>query len=274
MTKLTEGAFAKINLTLDVLGRREDGYHDLSSVMQTISVRDDVEIILDGGGEWKLFCDREDIPQDEVPKEDGQEVPPDVTFDPDGDTPKRVKYYVNDVPVSIINERVQYLDADGKLITESLVDYTRKNIRKEYATLDEFLQRWNSAQKKTAIVEELEQKGIFFEELREEISKDLDPFDLICHIAFDMPPLTRKERANNVKKRGYFGKYNEVAKQVLEALLDKYADEGLANLESMEVLKVPDVARFGTPVEILKCFGNKKKFMEAIAELENQLYVA
>ncbi len=174
----------------------------------------------------------EDIPQDEVPKEDGQEIPPDVTFDPD-DIPKRVKYYVNDVPVSIINERVQYLDADGKLITESLVDYTRKNIRKEYATLDEFLQRWNSAQKKTAIVEELEQKGIFFEELREEISKDLDPFDLICHIAFDMPPLTRKERANNVKKRGYFGKYNEVAKQVLEALLDKYADEGLANLESM-----------------------------------------
>lgn len=216
----------------------------------------------------------EDISQEEVPKEEGQEVPPDVSFDPDDDTPKRVKYYVNDVPVSIINERVQYLDADGKLITESLVDYTRKNIRKEYATLDEFLQQWNSAQKKTVIVEELEQKGIFFEELREEISKDLDPFDLICHIAFDMPPLTRKERANNVKKRGYFGKYNEVAKQVLEALLDKYADEGLANLESMEVLKVPDVARFGTPVEILKCFGNKKKFMEAIAELEDQLYVA
>ncbi len=216
----------------------------------------------------------ENIPQDEVPKGDEQEVPPDVTFDLDDDTPKRVKYYVNDVPVSIINERVQYLDADGKLITESLVDYTRKNIRKEYATLNEFLQRWNSAQKKSAIVEELEQKGIFFDELREEISKDLDPFDLICHIAFDMPPLTRKERANNVKKRGYFGKYNEIAKQVLETLLDKYADEGLSNLESMEVLKVPDIARFGTPVEILKCFGNKKKFMEAIAELENQLYVA
>lgn len=122
----------------------------------------------------------EDIPQDEVPKEEGQEVPPDVTFDPDGDTPKRVKYYVNDVPVSIINERVQYLDADGKLITESLVDYTRKNIRKEYATLDEFLQRWSSAQKKTAIVEELEQKGIFFEELREEISKDLAPLILFA----------------------------------------------------------------------------------------------
>ena len=127
-------------------------------------------------------------------EEEGQEVPPDVTFDPDDDTPKRVKYYVNDVPVSIINERVQYLDADGKLITESLVDYTRKNIRKEYATLDEFLQRWNSAQKKTAIVEELEQKGIFFEELREEISKDLDPFDLINALFpyFDRMPKIHK----------------------------------------------------------------------------------
>lgn len=221
----------------------------------------------------------EDIPPDDgidIPFDDtgGQDVLPTVEFDPDDERPKRIKYYVNDVPVSVINERVQYLDAYGKLITESLVDYTKKNIRSEYATLDEFLQRWNNAEKKTAIIEELEQKGIFFDELKEEVSKDLDPFDLICHIAFDMPPLTRKERANNVKKRGYFGKYNEVAKQVLETLLDKYATEGLANLESMDILKVPDVARFGTPVEIIKCFGNKKKFMEAIAELENELYVA
>lgn len=206
--------------------------------------------------------------------EEGQEVPPNVTFDPNDEETKHVKYYVNDVPVSIINERVQYLDANGKLITESLVDYTKKNIRNEYATLNDFLQKWNSTKKKTVIIKELEQNGIFFDELKEEVSKDLDPFDLICHVAFDMPPLTRKERANNVKKRGYFGKYSEIAKQVLEALLDKYADEGLANLESLEILKVPDVAQFGTPVEILKQFGNKKKFMEAIAELENQLYVA
>ena len=181
---------------------------------------------------------------------------------------------MNDVPVSVINERVQYLDASGKLITESLVDYTKKNIRSEYASLNEFLQCWNNAEKKTAIIEELEQKGIFFDELKEEVSKDLDPFDLICHVVFDMPPLTRRERANNVKKRGYFGKYSETARQVLETLLEKYADEGLANLESLEVLKVPDVAKFGTPVEILKHFGDKKKFMEAIAELENELYVA
>ncbi|KNY27696.1 EcoEI R domain protein [Pseudobacteroides cellulosolvens ATCC 35603 = DSM 2933] len=211
--------------------------------------------------------------QDNLPEEE-QEVPPDVTFDPNDEETKPIKYYVNDVPVSVINERVQYMDVSGKLITESLVDYTKKNIRSEYSTLDEFLQIWNSAEKKTVIIEELEQKGIFFDELKEEVSKDLDPFDLICHVAFDMPPLTRRERANNLKKRGYFEKYGEIAKQVLETLLEKYADEGLANLESLEVLKVPDVARFGTPVEILKHFGNKKKFMEAIAELENQLYVA
>ena len=154
------------------------------------------------------------------------------------------------------------------------MDYTKKNIRKEYATLDEFLQKWNSADKKTAIIKELEEKGIFFDELQEEVSKDLDPFDLICHIAFDMPPLTRKERANNVKKRNYFGKYNDVARQVLEALLDKYANEGLKNIESIEILKVPDMARFGTLVEIIKSFGNKDKFMEAITELERELYVA
>ncbi len=217
---------------------------------------------------------------DEPLAEEGQEVvtdgdiqTPDVTFNPDEPT-KRVKYYVDDVPVSIINERVQFLDASGKLITESLVDYTKKNIKKEYATLNDFLQKWNSEDRKTIIIDELEQKGIFFDELQEEVQKDLDPFDLICHIAFDMPALTRRERANNVKKRGYFGKYNDSAKQILEVLLEKYANEGLKNLESMEVLKVPDVAKFGTPVEILKYFGNKKKFIEAIAELEKELYVA
>ncbi len=226
--------------------------------------------------------DTEDIPnEDEMDTEitgnedNVNDTPPDITFDPDDNSkPKQIKYFVDDVPVSIINERVQYLDANGKLITESLVDYTKKNIRKEYATLDEFLQKWNSTDKKTAIIRELEEKGIFFDELQEEVSKDLDPFDLICHIAFDMPSLTRKERANNVKKRNYFGKYNDVARQVLEALLDKYANEGLENIESIEILKVPDMARFGTLVEIIKSFGNKDKFMEAITELERELYVA
>ena len=219
----------------------------------------------------------EDEPNTDIPESSNKkDTPPDVSFDPndDNDKTKRTKYFVDDVPVSIINERVQYLDANGKLITESLVDYTKKNIRKEYATLDAFLQKWNSVDKKTAIIKELETKGIFFDELQEEVSKDLDPFDLICHIAFDMPPLTRKERANNVKKRNYFGKYNDVARQVLEALLDKYANEGLENIESIEILKVPDMARFGTLVEIINSFGSKNKFLEAITELERELYVA
>lgn len=227
--------------------------------------------------------DTEEIPvsdeeDTDTPENGGDDkyMPPDVTFnsDDDNDKSRPRKYFVDDVSVSIINERVQYLDANGKLITESLVDYTKKNIRKEYATLDEFLQRWNSEDKKTAVIKELEAKGIFFDELQEEVSKDLDPFDLICHIAFDMPPLTRKERANNVKKRNYFGKYNDVARQVLEALLDKYANEGLENIESIEILKVPDMARFGTLVEIINSFGSKNKFLEAITELERELYVA
>lgn len=216
----------------------------------------------------------DEINPDTSENENENGTPPDVTFNPDDNTTKRIKYFVDDVPVSIINERVQYLDNNGKLITESLVDYTKKNICKEYATLDEFLQKWNSADKKTAIIKELEAKGIFFDELQEEVSKDLDLFDLICHIAFDMPPLTRKERANNVKKRNYFGKYNDVARQVLEALLDKYANEGLENIESIEILKVPDMAQFGTLVEIINSFGSKNKFLEAITELERELYVA
>jgi type I restriction enzyme R subunit len=216
--------------------------------------------------------DTEETTETEIVEE--TQVSANVDLDDEEEKPKRIKYYVNDVPVSVVNERVLYYGDDGKLITESLVDYTKKNIRNEFSTLDEFLQKWNSAEKKTAIIKELEEKGIFFDELQDEVSKDLDPFDLICHVAFDMPPLTRKERANNVKKRGYFGKYNKVAKEVLETLLEKYTVEGLDNLESIEVLKVPDVARFGTPLEIIKCFGNKKKFMEAIAELEQELYVA
>lgn len=234
----------------------------------------DREIPIEDTEEFPV-SDEEDIDTPEN-GDDDKYTPPDVAFNPDDDNDKSKprKYFVDDVSVSIINERVQYLDANGKLITESLVDYTKKNIRKEYATLDEFLQRWNSEDKKTAVIKELEAKGIFFDELQEEVSKDLDPFDLICHIAFDMPPLTRKERANNVKKRNYFGKYNDVARQVLEALLDKYANEGLENIESIEILKVPDMARFGTLVEIINSFGSKNKFLEAITELERALYAA
>lgn len=203
----------------------------------------------------------------------GGDIPPEIINGGDiNEIP--AKYYVNDVPVKVIHERVYYYDKDGKLITESLISYTRKNIKNEFKTLDEFLRKWNEAERKEAIIKELEERGVLFEELKEEVGKDLDPFDLICHVAFDMPPLTRKERANNVKKRNYFTKYGQSAREVMEALLDKYADEGIENLENLEILKVPDFKRFGSPLEIVKKFGGKQKYLEAIKELEKEIYTA
>jgi len=193
-------------------------------------------------------------------------------FDPQGVDSHRVKYYVNDVPVSVISERVQYLDAHGKLITESLKDYTRKNIRTAYASLDAFLTAWKKADRKQAIVDELAKQGVFLDELADQVGKDLDPFDLICHVAFDQPPLTRRERAAKVRKRNVFGKYGDKARAVLEALLEKYADAGLDSMESLEILKVEPLTKFGTPVEIVDLFGGKHRYLAAIHDLETQLY--
>ncbi|WP_018527758.1 EcoAI/FtnUII family type I restriction enzme subunit R [Alkalispirochaeta alkalica] len=184
------------------------------------------------------------------------------------------KYYVADVKVTVSAERVQYFDANGKLITESLKDYTRKALYKEFSSLDDFLNRWNHADKKQAIIEELSQQGVFFEALAEEVGKDLDPFDVICHVAWDKPPLTRKERAENVKKRNYFDKYGEQAKMVLQALLDKYADEGIVHIEEPQILAVNPFSSFGTPMEIIKKFGGLTQYQKAIQELEYQLYCA
>ena len=206
-------------------------------------------------------------------KDHDSNIPPEI-IDGGNIEEAPAKYYVNDVPVKVIHERVYYYDKDGKLITESLISYTRKNIKNEFKTLDEFLRKWNEADRKEAIIKELEERGIFFEELKEEVGKDLDPFDLICHVAFDMPPLTRRERANNVKKRNYFAKYRESAREVLEALLEKYADEGIENLESLEILKIPDFKKFGSPIEIIRRFGGKEKYLEAIKELEKEIYTA
>lgn len=187
---------------------------------------------------------------------------------------KRKKYVVDDVAVQVVSERVQYYDNDGKLITESLKDYTRKAILGEFASLDAFLQRWTTAEQKQAVLTELEQQGVFFNELAEQVGKDLDPFDLVCHVAFDQPPLTRRERADNVKKRNYFAKYGEQARAVLEALLDKYADEGIGTIETVNVLKVQPLDKFGTPIEIVRLFGGKDQYEKALRELESALYAA
>ncbi|MEE3350695.1 MAG: type I restriction-modification enzyme R subunit C-terminal domain-containing protein, partial [Candidatus Gastranaerophilaceae bacterium] len=171
---------------------------------------------------------------------------------------------------------VQYYGNDGKLITESLVDYTKKNLKAQFATVNDFIKKWSESDKKTAIIKELEEQGIMFAELSEEVKqktgKDLSIFDLICHVAFDMPPLSRKERAENVKKRNYFGKYSEKARAILNAIIDKFADDGIMEIESREILKFQPFDSFGTPFEIIKEFGGKDKYEEAIRELERELF--
>ncbi len=190
------------------------------------------------------------------------------------ESPKRKKIYIAGVDVSILSERKQFLDSDGKLITTSLKEYTKNGLRTSYRSLDNFLQVWNDAEKKQAIIEELENQGLSFSELKEEIKSDLDIFDLICHIAWDAPALTRRERAENVRKRNYWTKYGEKARSVLEALLDKYAESGIANIESMKILTVDPLKEMGTPAEIVKLFGGKAQYLQAIRELENEIYRA
>ena len=221
------------------------------------------------------------------PGPDDSPVPPDVIEDgtdaesvfgtpewSDENTVKetRAKYYVNDVEVRVATERVQYLDADGRLITESLRDYTRTAVRKSYTSLNAFLNAWNSAERKQAIVDALAEEGVFFDDLAEDVGRDLDAFDIICHIAYGRPPLTRRERAQNVRKRHSFAKYGEQVRAVLEALLDKYADAGLKSVESLDILKVDPLRNFGTPIEIINLFGGKPQYLAAVQDLETQLY--
>jgi len=184
----------------------------------------------------------------------------------------REKVYVNGVDVSVLVSREMYFDQHGKPITTSLKDHTKEIIKENFASLDDFLNKWNSTERKEAIITELQDQGIMVEALYDAVGKQVDLFDLICHVAYDQPPLTRKERANNVKKRNYFTKYGEQAKQVLEALLDKYADEGITNIESIEVLRVNPFDAFGSPVEIISNFGSKEKYLQAVKELEFELY--
>lgn len=195
------------------------------------------------------------------------------------DREKRAKYVVDNVRVSVMAERVQYLGADGKLITESLRDYTRRQVKGAFTSLDAFLRRWNEADKKQAVLDALAEQGVFWDDLIREMEKKgrapqdaWDPFDLICHVAYDQPPLSRRERAEQVKKRNYFTKYQGHARQVLEALLDKYADEGLATIEDTKVLQIAPFSQLGSPLELVQAFGGKAGYLKALRELEAALY--
>ena len=218
----------------------------------------------------------EDAGSDGV-NEDGPTYGPDgkdLFDDEEGDDKPR-KYYVGDVTVRVLSERVQYVDKDGKLITESLIDYTRKNILQQYSRLDDFLLTWTEAEKKQAIIDELQDDGVLLEAVRQELGKtELDDFDLICHIAYDKAPLTKRERAENVKKRHYLYKYSDLAKQVIEALLDKYANDGIRDIEDTKVLQLKEFQKIGSPMKIVKSFGGKEAYLKAVQELENEIYYA
>jgi type I restriction enzyme, R subunit len=229
---------------------------------------------------YEPTIDESPVPPDEPETGGGEqpgitEEPPTTTGPGEGGEP-RIKYVIADVPVYVVAERVQFYGADGKLITESLRDYTRACVHKQYTSMHDFLRRWSDAEQKKVIVEELAAQGVLWEPLAKEVEnklgKSFDAFDLICHVAFDQPPLSRRERAENVKKRNYFAKYGEQARQVLDALLEKYADTGIENIEDIKVLTIDPFSRLGTPPELVSAFGGKAQYLQALHELEQQLY--
>lgn len=229
----------------------------------------------------------DDEPQDgEIPEcsddEGSYDIPPgsdwhsDDGDDSDETSTKRIKYVVDGVDVSVIAERVQYLGPDGKLITESLKDFTRKQVKEQYATLDDFLRHWNEADRKQAIIDELAEQGVIWDDLTRDVRKKLgeepDPFDVICHIVYDQPPLSRKERAEQVRKQDYFSKYEGASKEVLSALLDKYTDAGIEPIEKVAVLNTAPFSQMGSLMELVSAFGGKPGYTEAVKDLEDELY--
>ncbi|GIU70427.1 MAG: DEAD/DEAH box helicase [Candidatus Woesearchaeota archaeon] len=225
-----------------------------------------------------------DIPDDEnedaqLPESFESSENVETTSDFEDSSTKRVKYYVDGVVFSIIGERIHYYDKEKGLITISLRDYSKDVLNKRYRTLNDFLNEWTAADRKDILIAELLEQGVFMEELREAVGKDMDEFDLICHVAFGMPPLSRKDRANNVKKRNYFEKYGEQARKVLEAILDKYSDEGIDVINNakdskkiVDFLKLPPISNIALPLQIINEFGGKEKYLYAIRELEQEIY--
>lgn len=209
------------------------------------------------GGEGDTSGDSDDWPDGDGDDESGEKVS---------------KFFVKGVSISVLSERVQYIGTDGKLITESLKDYTAKTVKQDYKTLNDFLRKWNDADQKQAVIKELEEQGVLWDALKNEVGQDYGAFDLICHVVYGQPALTRKERAENVKKRNIFTKYGTQAKKVLEALLAKYADEGIVPIKDISVLKVQPFTEMGRPIEIIKQFGGKKEYQQAIKELEQVIY--
>lgn len=239
-------------------------------------------VVMDFRNVTRLFSDPEwDGPLEIVDGYDPQHKPaakpPKQGNGDDTDPPPTVDKYVvdqNGCDVHIIGKRVEVYDTDGKLLRqESIVDYTKSNILGKYASLDNFIHQWTAQEKKHAIRELLEQQGIDLEQMKvEQNMTDVDDFDFICHVAFDQKPLTRRERANNVKKRDFLSKYSGVAREVLEALLDKYMNSGVYEIEKTEILQLDPFKKYGKPSKIATYFGGKTGYLNAVKELEEELY--
>ncbi|MDE2982978.1 MAG: DEAD/DEAH box helicase family protein [Gemmatimonadota bacterium] len=214
-----------------------------------------------------------DPPRHDPPEPDDGEIIVDGG-DPPGLPPTGPlkKIYVDGIEANVVAERVQYLDRNGKLITESLRDFTRRALRERFASLDDFLSRWNREERKQVIIDEMASEGLPLAEITQELGEDLDPFDLICHIAFGAEPMTRRERAERVKKRDALTRYAGQARAVLDALLDKYADQGVLNLDDATVLTIPPLDSLGTPLELVGAFGGKPGFERAVHDLQFELY--
>lgn len=202
----------------------------------------------------------------------GPEDEPEDQSEPTTEKEKKKKVYVNNVEVSLISERVQYYDKDGKLVTESLRDYTRRNVLQEYASLDDFLQLWTSDEKRSAIIEELESQGIFIEELRKYYPADVDDFDLICDIAYGIKPLTKSERAKRSKVNEVLAHYSDKCKEVLQILIDKYSNDEIDDLTDTRVLKLQEFNEYGGSVKVAKLFGGLNGYLAAVQSVRNALY--
>ena len=207
-------------------------------------------------------------------RDDGDSLDTGDDDSPSDDSEKKKKVYVNNVEVLLLSERVQYYDQDGKLVTESLKDYTKKNILHDYASLDDFLNLWTSDEKRSAIIEELATKGIFIDELRKLYPADVDDFDLICDIAYGIKPITKKERARRRKVNEILDAYSEKCKQVLQIILDKYSNDEIDELTDSKILKLPDFNEYGNPMKIASLFGGLNGYLNAVQQVQNALYAA
>ncbi len=239
-------------------------------------------VVMDFRNVSRLFADPDwdgpiEMDEDFNPKSgSGKNTKPPVGSGPDPVEPKQPKPIVNrdGCQVKIVYKTVSVYDANGKLLRqESIIDYTKENILGAYASLENFIRKWSAEEKKEKIRRLLREQGIDLETLKEDQGmSDVDDFDFICHVAFDKKPLTRKERAENVKKRDFLNKYSGAAREVLEALLDKYMNTGIYEIEKAEILKLDPFMRMGKPQKIASYFGGKDGYLKAVKELENAIY--